>query len=119
MTPGVSQPSALISELGPVKPVSGVWQEAQAYPEGLDRVESYSMYLPSCSTGVSATMFGGNGGGGTGPTTAPPPETMFGKRRIPPANAHAAVVSEPAMTNSFLIIIVLLDSKCVEYGPSH
>jgi hypothetical protein len=29
-TPGIGPPKALISELGPVKPVSGTWQVKQA-----------------------------------------------------------------------------------------
>src|SRR5436309_382641 len=77
------------------------------------------MNLPSCSTGVSDTMFGGNGGGGTGPTTAPPPRTMFGNRRVPPASAHAAVISELAMIILFFLMVAFLDKKCVESGPSH
>ncbi len=55
-----------MKELGPVNPVAGAWQVAQAYPAGFDSVASKKMFLPSCSAGESTTAFGGWGVGGSG-----------------------------------------------------
>ena len=46
-------------ELGPVKPVSGMWQVAQANPRGLERVTSKRMSFPSCAAAERGTRFGG------------------------------------------------------------
>jgi hypothetical protein len=43
---------ALTTDTGPVKPVSGEWQTAQACPFGVDRLVSKNRNLPSFSWGV-------------------------------------------------------------------
>src|SRR3954453_11993595 len=73
------------------------------------------MSLPSCSTGVSGTMFGVCVGGGTGPKICP--ELGLGNRRIPPASAHAMVTRGPAKTRCILTF-AFLDQKYGESGPS-
>jgi hypothetical protein len=43
---------ALMTDSGPVKPVSGEWQTAHACPFGVDRLVSKNKSLPSISCGV-------------------------------------------------------------------
>src|ERR1700758_2522620 len=74
------------------------------------------MSLPSCSTGVNGTTFGGFLGGGSGPIDCA--ELGLGNRRIPVARADPMTTRAPAPSLYFFIIEPLRILRSKDVGSS-